>query len=285
MTELAYLNGDLIPWDEAKISVLDYGFLFGYGLFETMRAYRGRIFRLDSHLDRLKKSAEMLSIPVKTADLETAVIDTVQANELLNARVRLTVTIGEGSPVPDPQTCGRPTVLVTTTEYIPYPPESFERGFKVITSSLRRNSQSPVPRMKTVNYLESLLSRREAKNAGVEDALLLNENGQLAEATTSNVFLVSRNTIRTPRAESGILPGVTRGVVLALATKLGIAAVEAYVSPGELLRADEAFLTNSVIEIMPVTAVNGKTIGSGEPGALTRQLAVAYKDLVSRECG
>lgn len=284
MTDLVYLNGALIPLNEAKISILDYGFLFGYGLFETMRAYSGKIFRLNSHLERLKKSADGMSILVNIAELETAVTDTILANHLLNARVRLTVTIGEGSSVPDPQTCGQPTVLVVATKYISYPPEVYQRGYRVITSSIRRNSQSPVPRMKTLNYLESLLSRGEAKNAGMDDALLLNENGHLAEATTSNVFLVSHNTLRTPRMESGILPGVTRGIILELAAGLGVKAVEADISPGELLRADEAFLTNSVIEIMSVTAVNGKTIGSGEPGTLTQKLTAAYKNLVIREC-
>lgn len=283
--EIVYLNGALIPRSEAKISVMDYGFLFGYGLFETMRAYNGVVFRLDSHLARLAKSAERLEIRIDTTSLKNAVMAPIQANKLKEARVRLTVSVGEGSLVPDVRTCINPTILVMAAKYTPYPPEIYERGFSVIISSIHRNSQSPVSRMKTANYLESLLSRQEARTQGVDDALLLNEKGQLAEATTSNLFLVSRNILKTPRLESGILPGVTRGVILELASRLGIEALEADIQLEELMAAGEAFLTNSIIEVMPVTAISGKAIGSGRPGAITRQLMTAYKDLVLRETG
>lgn len=285
MEEIVYLNGALTPRNEAKIPVMDYGFLYGYGLFETMRAYGGTVFRLDSHLTRLARSAAVLGIPVETAVLRNAVMDTLKANGLQDARVRLTVSIGEGSPVPDPRTCKSPTILVVAAKYAPYPPEIYEKGFRVMVSSIHRSSQSPVPGMKTANYLECLLARQEARNAAADDAILSNEKGQLAEASTSNVFLVGHNTLKTPGIESGILPGITRGVILELSPRLGIKTLEAVIGMNELMNADEVFLSNSLIEVMPVTAISGKTIGPGKPGATTRRLMNAYKDLVLRETG
>jgi branched-chain amino acid aminotransferase len=185
--------------------------------------------------------------------------------------------------VPDLHSCTAPSVLVVAAKYTPYADEAYQRGFRVIVSSIRRNSQSPVPAMKTANYMESLLARQEAKAAGVDDVLFLNEKGQLAEASTSNIFLVSKNVLKTPRQESGILQGITRGVILELALQMGIMAFEADIQVEEILYADEVFLTNSIMEIMPVTNLDGKTIGDGSPGHITQQLMSVYKDLVFRE--
>ena len=283
MEEIVYLNGVIVPRSQAKIPAMDYGFLYGYGLFETMRAYSGTVFRLDSHIARLAKSADRLGIAVDTAILKKAVTDTLKANGLRDARVRLTVSIGEGSLVPDLHGCTVPSVLVVAAKYTPYADEVYQRGFKVIVSSIRRNSQSPVPAMKTANYMESLLARQEAKAAGVDDALFFNEKGQLAEASTSNIFLVSKNVLKTPRQESGILRGITRDVILELVPQMGIMALEADILLEEIVEADEAFLTNSVMEIISVTELNGKAIGDGGPGVITRRLMSAYKDLVLRE--
>ncbi len=283
MADVVYLNGALIPHSEAKISVTDYGFLYGYGLFETMRAYVGKVFRLDSHIARLVESAERLGIEVEPASLKKAIYETLQANRLKEARVSLTVSLGEGSMVPDPCTCTKPTVLVMAEEYTPFPPERYEKGFSVTVSSIHRNSRSPLPGMKTANYLESLLARREARAAGVDDALLLNENGHLAEASSSNVFLVSKSALKTPRIESGILPGITRGVVLELASQQGIKALEMNLKLEEVITVDEMFLTNSIMEIMPVTMVSGKPVGSGKPGIITKKLMTAYRNLVLKE--
>jgi len=283
MEEIVYLNGDMVPRSQAKVSALDYGFLYGYGLFETMRAYSGSVFRLDSHLTRLAKSADRLGIVVDTGVLKKAVMDTLEANGLKDARVRLAVSIGEGSFVPDLHSCIAPSVLVVAAKYTPYADEIYQRGFRVIVSSIRRNSQSPVPAMKTANYMESLLARQEAKAAGVDDALFLNEKGQLTEASTSNVFLVSNGMLKTPQQESGILSGITRGVILELSLQTGIMAFETDIRLEEILGADEAFLTNSILEIMPITNLNRKAIRDGRPGPITRQLMTAYKDLVLRE--
>jgi branched-chain amino acid aminotransferase len=218
MEELVYLNGAFIPRHEARIAAMDYGFLYGYGLFETMRAYNGKVFRLESHLGRLTTSARLLKIPVETGALKKAVIETVRLNGLKEARVRLTVSIGEGNMVPNPQSCLEPTVLVAAARYTPYPQEVYDRGFRAIISSLYRNSRSPVSGMKTTNYLESLLSREEAKEAQADEAILLNEKGEVAEASTSNVFLVSPNILRTPPIGRNFA-GSNRGIVLEVALK------------------------------------------------------------------
>ena len=280
MSEIVYLNGSLIPRSQASISALDYGFLYGYGLFETMRAYGGRVFRLDNHLRRLARSAEVLGLPIGTLNLEDAVMDTIQANQLSEARIRIAISIGEGGMVPDPSTCNRPTVLILAGHYQPYPEEVYEKGFRAVVSSIRRNSGSPLSRLKSANYLESLLARQEARAAGVNEALCLNEKGFLAEASMSNIFLVTNGILRTPGQESGILPGITRETILELAPPLGINTLEDNIRLDELSQAEEAFLTNSLIEVMPLTELEGKPIGSGRPGSVTERLTAAYRKLV-----
>jgi len=283
MSEIVYLNGSLMPRSQASISVLDYGFLYGFGLFETMRAYGGQVFLLDRHLSRLARSAEILGMPIGVADLKEAVMATIQANQLSEARIRITISIGEGGIAPDPNTCNKPTVLILAGHYQPYPEQVYQKGFRAVISSIRRNSQSPLSRLKSANYLESILARQEARAAGVDEALCLNEKGLLAEASMSNIFLITDGILRTPGQGSGILPGITREVVLELAWRLGINALEQDIRLDELFHAQEAFLTNSLIEVMPLTEIDGKPIGSGRPGSLTKKLMVAYKELVLTE--
>ncbi|MFC2010991.1 aminotransferase class IV [Chloroflexota bacterium] len=285
MNEVVYLSGSLIPLSQASISVLDYGFLYGFGLFETMRAYGGYVFRLDNHLRRLARSAEILGLPIGEWDLKGAVMDTIQANELSEARIRLTVSMGEGAMVPDPSTCGKPTVVVVAQPYQPYPEAVYQKGFRSVVSSIRRNSQSPVPRFKSVNFLESMLAKQEARAAGVDDALFLNDRSLLAEASTSNIFLATNGGLKTPGLESGILPGTTREAILELASALGINVHEQEMGLDELRQAEEAFLTNAMVEVMPLTEVEGRPVGSGMPGPLTKRLIVAYKELVLQEIG
>ena len=285
MEELIYLNGSLVPRSQAKLSPFDYGFLYGYGLFETMRAYSGRIFRLEQHLSRLQSSAQKLRINLElgTHELGEALYATLKANNLRDARLRLTVSGGEGEPVPDLFTYLSPTVLITTRSYIPPSNQAYERGFKAIVSSIRQNSGSLVSGLKSLNYLPNLLARKEAKEAGAEEAILLNEQGFLAEGSTCNIFLVAKGTLLTPSEDSGILPGITRRVVLELAPSLGIKAVERRIKLEELLEAEEAFFTNSLIEIMPLTRVEGKNIGLGKAGSITRRIMSAYRELVKKE--
>ena len=283
MSDIVYLNGSLIPRHQATISALDYGFLYGFGLFETMRAYGGQVFRLDSHLNRLARSAAILRLPIDIPTLKSGVEHTIEANKLSDARIRITVSIGEGGMVPDPSTCDKPTVLILAGHYEPLSKDIYEKGYRVVVSSIRRNSQSPLSRLKSANYLESLLARQEARAAGVDEAICLNEKGLLAEASMSNIFIVTGGILRTPGEESGILPGITRGTVLELAPQLGIKTLEQDIGLNELFQAEEAFLTNSMIEVMPLIEADGKPIGSGRPGPVTKRLMAAYKELVLAE--
>ncbi|MGA8849100.1 MAG: aminotransferase class IV [Dehalococcoidia bacterium] len=300
MAEIIYLNGQLIPRSKAKLSPFDHGFLYGYGLFETMRAYNGYIFRLDHHLARLRRSAETiglahsviatLNVVKGKQSLETACTKTLEANKLKDARLRLTVSAGEGDMTPDPSTCSSPTVLVTAQNLVSLPPEKYESGFKSVLSSLRRNSQSPLSRLKSTCYMENILARMAARAAGCDEAILLNEQGYLAEGSSTNIFLVmkslslkGRGQVRvliTPSLESGVLPGITREAILEIARAANIKTQERQVEVKELIEAEEAFLTNSILELMPLTWFEGKPIGTGKPGKLTRKLIAAYRKLI-----
>jgi len=285
MKEIIYLNGDLIPRSRAKLSPFDHGFLYGYGLFETMRSYGGAIFRLDHHLARLHHGAEMLNIASKLTafDLDKACHDLLKANKLADARIRLTVTAGAGDMVPNPDTCKDITVFIAAQKLVPQPPETYRRGYSAILSSYRRNSRSPLSRLKSTSYLENFLARQEARAAGVNEVLLLNEHSFVAEGSSTNIFLGSQEMLITPSTESGALPGITRQAVLELAQTMGIIPLVKQVELSELLKADEAFLTSSTIEIMPLTRLDDKPIGSGQPGPITQQLMSSYKELVAKE--
>ena len=292
MEELVYLNGSLIPRSEAKVSAFDHGFLYGYGLFETMRAYNGKIFLLDRHLKRLFESAELLGLDGALAgiDLEQACFDVLKANNFKDARMRLTVTRGDAGAFQGTRQDAAASVLITATAYTPLPAEAYEKGYKALISSFRRDSESLLSGLKSTGYLLSVLAKREAENAGIDEALLLNECGFVAEGSISNVFFVTHSELFTPPVESGILPGITREVVLELATGSKIRATEADIRVDDLPRFDEAFLTNSVLEIMPLVAVRdkaGKTVsfGSRKPGATTQRLMSAYREMVAKETG
>jgi branched-chain amino acid aminotransferase group I len=285
MEEIIYLNGSLIPGFQAKISPFNHGFLYGYGLFETMRAYGGLIFRINRHLARLHDAAETLGIARELAafDLEKACHDLLKANKLTEARIRLTVTAGEGDMVPNPDTRRGVTIFIASQKLVPPSPEIYQRGYSAILSSYRRNSQSPLSRLKSISYLENFLARQEARAAGVNEVVLLNEKGFLAEGSSTNIFLLSSQMLFTPAIESGVLPGITREVILELAKSKGIAAVVKQVELGELQTAREAFLTSSTIEIMPLTRLDNEPIGSGKQGPVTHQLMSSYRELVTKE--
>ena len=287
MTEIVYLNGRLVPRSEARLSPFDHGFLYGYGLFETVRAYDGRVFRLDSHLTRLRCSAESIGLThsVLTTEegkqsLKAACLATLEANELKDARIRLTVSAGEGDMTPDTHTCPEPTVLITARNLDPLPPEKYETGFKAAVSFLRRNSQSPLSRLKSTCYLENVLARTTARASGYDEAILLNEQGYLAEGSTTNIFVVSHGELITPSFESGVLPGITREVVLEIARSSTMRVVERLVHLNDLVEAQEAFVTNSILELMPLVSIEGNPIGTGKPSKLTKDLLFAYRKLV-----
>jgi len=290
MEEIVYLNGSLIPRSRARVSVFDYGFLYGYGLFETMRAYHGTIFLLERHLKRLLNSAAVIGLGSKLdeVDLGKACVDTLKANGLQDARLRLTVSRGEADSFPGSSTESTPTVLVTARSYQALPAQVYNKGFKAGVASFRQYSQSLLSRLKSANYLLNLLAKMEAEAAGLNESLLLNEQGFVTEGSISNVFFVAHSGLVTPPVESGILPGITREVVLELAGALKINVAEVEVRLEDLGQFEEAFLTNSVMEIMPLVEVRdnaGKiiTIGSGKPGKLTQRLMAAYRQMVKRE--
>ena len=289
MDEIIYLNGQLKPRFEVKLCPFDHGFLYGYGLFETMRAYNGHIFRLDSHLTRLRCSAESIGLThsILTTEegkqsLKAACMDTLEANKLKNARLRLTVSAGEGDMTPDLGTCSSPTILITALNLAPLPSEKYETGFKAVLSSLRRNSQSPLSRLKSTCYMENILARTAARAVGCDESIFLNEQGYLTEGSTTNIFLVRHGELVTPCFESGVLPGITRDVVLEIARTSRLKATERWVQLSELIEAEEAFVTNSILELMPLTWFEGKPVGTGKPGHLTKELLAAYKRLVDK---
>jgi len=274
-----YLNGELVTAEQAALPALDRGLLYGYGLFETMRSYGGRVFRLAEHYRRLEAGAEMLAIPVPLtlAALEEAVDATLARNGLAGAYVRLTVTAGPGGDG------GNASAILFAREVTEYPPELRESGMAAVVSAVRRNETSPLARVKSLNCLDNLLAREEARRSGAGEALLLNTRDFVAEGAASNVFLVRDGTLITPGVEAGALPGITRQAVLELAGEEGIEVVETSLALPGLAGAGEAFLTNSVMEVMPLVSVDGRPVGPGRPGPLTERLARRYRDLVARE--
>jgi branched-chain amino acid aminotransferase len=282
MEEIVYLNGDLIPRSQAKLSPFNFGFLYGYGIFETMRSYHGSVFRLDRHVARLHDSARTLGIydKLKALDLSQACSDVLQANNLIDARLRLTVTLGEGDIVPNTATTGGITVFMAARKMVPPSTDLYMRGYSAIISKYRRNSHSPLSHIKSTSYLESFLARQEATVAGADEVIMLNNTGFLAEGSRTNIFLFNKKMLLTPSIESGILPGITREVVLEIAKSSGIPTAIRQVKLGELLTASEAFLTSSTLEIMPLTSLDNKPIGQGKPGKITQQLMSSYSSLV-----
>jgi len=291
MEEIVYLNGSLMPRSQARVSVFDHGFLYGYGLFETIRAYKGQVFLLERHLSRLLNASMVLGLGLRlnAAELGKACIDILAANGLKDARLRLTVSRGEIDSFPGPVNCPNPTVLVTANSYTPPPPEKYALGFRAMVASFPRLSQSPIVRLKSLSYLANIMARLEAEAAGLDESLFLNERGFITEGSISNIFLVTPpSSLITPPVKSGLLPGITRQVVMELAGSLGIKAVEDEVRLEDLRQFDEAFFTNSLIELMPLVEVrdnSGKiiTIGSGKPGPVTKRLMTAYREMVKRE--
>lgn len=256
-----YINGKLLPADEAMVSVFDRGFMRGDGLFETLRSYGGRIFRLDDHLARLDHGLDVLHYSVRSADLglKTAVLDTLKASGVENARVRVQVTRGTGTTEFSTASNSVPTVLVTVHRIANAP----VRPLNVIVPSIRRDQMSPLSGIKTINYIPSLLAKTEADQAGADDAILLNYAGKVAEGCTSNVFLVRGDELLTPDLASGVLPGIIRATILEIAPSLGLKVTERAIDLSELESADEVFLTSSVREVAPVVRLNGRSVGNG----------------------
>ena len=279
---IVYLNGRLVDENRAVVSALDRGLLYGDGLFETMRAYAGRVFRLEAHRERRARAARALRIPIEVD--ASAAERALQANRLEDAYVRITVTRGIHGGDLGLDTGAPPTLLVQARKFHSYPKTLYARGMALSLADAVRPTRSLVGRHKTLNYLENLLARDAAKRGGADETLFLDERGFVAECSASNIFFVRRGALLTPDASMNILPGITRAVVIELARAAGIRVKEGRFRLAELKRADEAFLTNSLMELMPVREIAGATIGRGVPGAVTTALAAAYRRLVEAEC-
>jgi len=283
-----YLNDRFVPQEEAVVSVFDHGFLYGDGVYETLRAYRGRVFQLAEHLARLERSASriQLRLPVGPERLADLVRESLRRNQLQEAYLRITLSRGTGEIGLDPALCKSPTLVIIAKPFQPYPESIYADGVAVIIAKTRRNLPEALsPQVKSLNFLNNILAKMEAKTAGAHEALMLNHRGELTEGTTSNVFTVRGGRLLTPSVESGILEGITRGLVLQLAAELGIPSEETRLTVEDLTRAEECFLTNTTQEVLPVTQVDGRMIGNGRPGGITRRLHASFRACLDRLLG
>ena len=279
------LNGKFIAPGDALIPALDYGFLYGYGLFETMRAYNGIVFRIDRHMDRLLEGAVVLEMnsALDLKEIKKLCRELLEVNNLKEARIRVAVTAGLGSIPPDLSPCASPTLFITAYNYIPPAEQVYKSGYKAVISAFSRSSKSRLSGLKTICYLENMLARREALKQKADEALMINESGMVSEGSISNIFIVSGGKVTTPALSEGALPGITREAVIELCGSMGVECIEGQLSPEILTKADEAFLTGSVLEIMPLVDVSGRPVGTGKPGLLTEKLIKAYTELVQCE--
>ncbi len=283
MTLQVYINGRLVPKEQAAVSVFDHGFLYGDGVFEGMRSYSGRVFRLQAHLDRLWESARAiwLEIPISQEEMTQAVYDTLQANNISDGYIRLVVTRGAGTLGLDPNKCSDPQVIIIADHIELYPKEFYEQGLHIVTASTIRNHPAALsPRIKSLNYLNNILAKIEGLQAGCVEALMLNHKGEVAECTGDNIFLVRRGELFTPPNEAGILEGVTRAAVIELAREMNLPVHEVPLTRHDVYVAQECFLTGTAAEVIPVVRVDGRAIGSGTPGPVTRELKQRFERLV-----
>lgn len=279
-----YIDGRYYDEKTAKISVFDHGLLYGDGVFEGIRAYNGRVFKLKEHIDRLFQSAKaiLLTIPTAPADLARAVVETCRRNRIRDGYIRLLVTRGRGTLGLNPNSCRNPSIIIIAGKIQLYPPEYYERGLEIVTVPTTRNLHGAVnPAIKSLNYLNNILAKIEANNAGCEEAIMLNAAGYVAECTGDNLFLVKDRQLLTPPLSAGALYGITRGTVMDLARAAGMAVSEPNLTRYDVFNADECFLTGTGAEIVPVVKVDGRLIGDGKPGAVTRDLVRSYHALTN----
>jgi branched-chain amino acid aminotransferase len=277
-----YISGKYYDKENAKVSVYDHGLLYGDGVFEGMRSYSGKVFRLDEHLDRLWKSAKAiwLEIPLTREALGKAVNDTLAANGIKDGYIRLVVTRGAGALGLDPNKCSNPQVIIITDHISLYPKEFYDNGLTIITASTVRNHPAALsPRIKSLNYLNNIIAKIEGLQAGCVEALMLNHKGEVAECTGDNIFIVSRGTLKTPPVDAGILEGITRNAVIRLAREAKTPVCETTLLRHDIYVADECFLTGTAAEVIPVTSLDGRAIGAGKPGPITRDLLERFRKL------
>ena len=280
----AYVDGKYVPKEEASISIYDHGFLYGDGVYEAIRAYDGVVFKLREHIDRLYESAKSIKIeiPFSREELGRLVVEVLRKNQLTNSYIRIVVSRGRGRMGVDPRNCPRPTVVIMVEPREPLFGENM-KGISAIVSSLRRTpSWSLDPRIKTLNYLNNIMAKIEAIEAGVEEAIMLNEQGYVAETSTENVFIVKNKVVATPHPSQGVLRGITRDAVVSIAKELGYPVEERSITIHELYNADEVFVTGTAAELVPIVKIAGRKIGEEKPGPVFSRILAAFKESVKK---
>ena len=281
-----YLNGKFVDKEDAKISVFDHGLLYGDGVFEGIRLYSGCVFKLDEHLERLEFSAKaiLLDLPMSREELAEVVCECCRQNELQDGYVRLVVTRGPGHLGLSPDGCGPAGVIIIADNIQLYPKELYETGLKIITVPTRRiNAAALPPAVKSLNYLNNILAKIEAKKVGFQEALMLNDKGEVAECTGDNVFVYSKSVLYTPPLDSGSLRGITRGTVMDIAEELGVELREQALTRYDLWTAEECFLTGTAAEVIPCVEVDHRPVGSGQPGEMTKQFISRFREKVTTD--
>jgi branched-chain amino acid aminotransferase len=277
-----FLDGKFVPEADAKVSVFDHGLLYGDGIFEGIRFYNGRVFRLEEHLERLWDSARSicLEIPMDRDEMTEALLETIRQNGLNEGYIRLIVTRGVGNLGLNPVQCKRPSVIIIATTIALYPKEMYENGLTVVTCATRRTNAAALnPAVKSLNYLNNVMARIEANLAGADEALMLNDAGNVAECTADNVFIIKRGQIFTPPIAAGALRGITRSVVFDIAEELDLKVTETDITRHDVFVADECFLTGTAAELIPVIKADGRMIGNGKPGAITLKMIGRFREL------
>lgn len=278
-----YVNGTLYDKQDATVSVYDHGLLYGDGVFEGIRSYAGKVFRLEQHLDRLWDSAKAiwLEIPISKREMAAAIENTLATNGIEDGYIRVVVTRGCGTLGLDPNRCGDPQVIIITDRIALYPEELYKKGLEIVTVSTMRNHPAALnPRIKSLNYLNNILAKIEGLQAGCVEALMLNQKGEVAECTGDNIFLARNGVLLTPPNDAGILEGITRDEVIQLARKdAGLEVREVPLTRHDVYIADECFLTGTAAEVIPVVKVDSRTIGDGKPGPITRDMIARFREL------
>lgn len=286
MSRKVYVTGKLVSAEQASVSVFDHGLLYGDGVFEGIRVYGGRVFLLKEHIDRLYESALAirLVIPLTHNDMMQAVEDTVKANEIVDGYVRLVVTRGAGSLGLDIRRTSNPQIIIIADTISLYPEELYRTGMKLVTAATIRNHPGALsPRIKSLNYLNNIMAKIEGTDAGTVEALMLNHNGEVAECTGDNLFIVKHGVLKTPPPDAGILEGITRNAVMKLARDAGVPVRECVLTRHDIFTADECFLTGTAAEVIAVVSLDGRQIGDGRPGVITNNLLVRFRQLTQGE--
>jgi branched-chain amino acid aminotransferase len=281
-TPRIYINGKLFDKSEAKVSVYDHGFLYGDGVFEGIRVYEGKVFKLKEHIERLYDSARhiALEIPISPQQMTEDVLSTVKANDKRNGYIRLIVSRGAGTLGLDPRKTSDPQIIIIVDDIALYPPELYDNGLDIITAATIRNHPNATnPRIKSLNYLNNILAKIEGIRAGCVEALMLNHKGEVSECTGDNIFIVKHGVLKTPPPDAGILEGITRNAIMDLARSASIPVQESSLTRHDVFAADEVFLTGTAAEVIPVVKCDGRPIGNGKPGPITRKLREMFQQL------